>query len=128
MSKKIYPKKQNMIPYGGSASGALILPPNTETMLNDALKIMSNEISKMSAKSNRGASLDNNEHRVLQGYVKSLVEINKELREMSKKDDLSALTNEELVELLKALLPESEAAKLVKAKEVSKPSKKEKED
>jgi hypothetical protein len=67
MSKRIIPKKQSLIPYGSSASGALVLAPSVDTMLNDTLKIMSNEIAKMSAKSNRGASLDSNEHQSTSG-------------------------------------------------------------
>ena len=121
MSKKIYPSKK-ITPYA-SSGGASIVMPSVEHMLSDALRIMSNEIAKLTSKSNQGRTLDSNENRVLQGYVKSLVEINKEIREQSKKDDLSNLSNEEIIELLKSLLPEKEAIKLLKEHDYKEPKK-----
>jgi len=80
--------------------------PSVSNMLEDALSIMGQQIDRMRVKSGQHQSLDERESRVLQGYVKSLIEISREEREREKTDaqskNLDKLTTEELVALATA--------------------------
>lgn len=81
-----------------SANKASILP-NVQDLLNDALEIVQMEITKIRTKVRRGQSLDSRETKMLQGYIKSLVELSKEDRERMRDLDLSDLSDEELLAL-----------------------------
>lgn len=80
-----------------------------DNMLNRALGIIDEQLTKLGLMS-RSAIFDDKEARVLQGYVKSLVELSKEEREREKSNkDAEALQNmsdAELLELAKTKLTE----------------------
>lgn len=100
MSKKIIiPKPGQMI-----HSGNVLVMPSLDQIIAEALNTVSGEVTKLSLKS-RMSSLDNNEHRILQGYVKNLIEVNKELREQDKNKDLEDLTDTELLDMILDLVP-----------------------
>jgi hypothetical protein len=86
-------------------------------MLDRALGIIDEQLIKIGLKS-RTATLDEKEARVLQGYVKSLVELSKEEREREKADK----TPDELKEMSDAELLELANSKLAAIKEPNKPS------
>lgn len=74
----------------------------TAGMLDRALGIIDDQLIKIGLKAH-AAILDEKEARVLQGYVKSLVELSKEEREREKNDntadELKKLSDAELLEL-----------------------------
>jgi formate dehydrogenase maturation protein FdhE len=83
--------------------------PSVAGMLSDALSIMSQQIDRLKVKSgHQQQALDERESRILQGYVKSLIDIAKEDREREKTDkSIKALENmstEELLEMAKSEL------------------------
>lgn len=88
--------------------------PEAETLIADALRIIQNQITQIATQSNRlivqGKTLGLAEARVLQGYIKSLVELSKEARERAKDDNLANMSDEELLELAQLLI-----AKKIKA-------------
>lgn len=88
-------------------SNVLVVPEAT-TLIADALRIIQNQLTQIASQSNKaisqGKTLGLAEARVLQGYIKALVELSKEERERAKSDDLSKLSDEELAELVQVLL------------------------
>lgn len=75
---------------------------NVSTMLDRALGIIDEQLTKIGLKSRQaGGLLDDKETRALHGHVKALVELSKEEREREKsnKDNemLQAMTDEELL-------------------------------
>jgi hypothetical protein len=86
----------------------VLVVPEANTLIADALRIIQNQLTQIAAQSNKaisqGKTLGLAEARVLQGYIKALVELSKEERERSKSDDLSKLSDEELAELVQVLL------------------------
>lgn len=97
---KIYVNKQpRAVP-----SNSTIIKPTVEHILQDALDIVTNEIMKLKARSvHGGGSLNINEARVLQGYIKSLVELSKESRETRDSEDLANISDTELLTLIEQL-------------------------
>jgi len=82
----------------------LMLEPTVETLIKDALSIISSEISNYKKKIERpGTKLELSESRVVQGYLKSLVELSKEVREREANQDLANVSDDELVKLLEGL-------------------------
>ena len=73
--------------------------PATELLLHDAKAIIGAELAHYRSKVIRGVTLDPKEARIVQGYLESLVKIQKEEREQSKEEDLSQLSNEDLLKL-----------------------------
>lgn len=86
----------------------VLVVPEAETLIADALRIIQNQLTQISNMSSKaiakGQTLPLAEARVLQGYIKALVELSKESRERAKSDDLSNLSDEELAKLAQALL------------------------
>jgi len=78
--------------------------PRIDALLNDALIIMGTELARYRSKVQRGASLDLKESRCVKEMVESIVKMNKESREAARQQDLSNLTNEELLQLATELL------------------------
>jgi hypothetical protein len=79
---------------------------DVSTMLDAALQTLAEQLDKLALKS-RIATFEEKEARILQGYIKSLVDLSKEERERDKSDqlsDLKNLTDEELLELAKTSL------------------------
>lgn len=81
----------------------LIVPADVNTLLEDALSVIATEIVKFKAKANKGQSLELSEARVLQGYIKALVELSKEARERQDEADLVNMSDEELMSYFEAL-------------------------
>ena len=85
----------------------IVLPPktkvsvinSTDDLLNDAKMIIAAELAKYRSKASKGVSLDLKEARVVQGYLDSLTKLQREEREQARASDLSALSNEELLQL-----------------------------
>lgn len=85
--------------------------PNIDTLMNDALSIISSELYKYRLKTSKDIPLDLKEARAIQGYMETLVKLSKENREQARADDLANLSDEELAQLaaqvLKLPKPES---------------------
>jgi hypothetical protein len=78
--------------------------PATELLLHDAKAIIGAELAHYRSKAVRGVTLDPKEARIVQGYLESLVKIQREEREISEAQDLSALSDSELMHLAKRVL------------------------
>jgi hypothetical protein len=60
--------------------------PDVDAMTEDALRVLSQELTRYKVKSLNGTGLDEKEARTLQGYIRSLMDIRKEEREAEKTD------------------------------------------
>ena len=78
--------------------------PATELLLHDAKAIIGAELAHYRSKAVRGVTLDPKEARIVQGYLESLVKILREEREIAETQDLSALSDVELMRLAKRVL------------------------
>ena len=78
--------------------------PATELLLHDAKAIIGAELAHYRSKAVRGVTLDPKEARIVQGYLESLVKIQREEREMAEAQDLSTLSDTELLHLAKRVL------------------------
>ena len=78
--------------------------PATELLLHDAKAIIGAELAHYRSKAVRGVTLDPKEARIVQGYLESLVKIQREEREIAETQDLSALSDTELMHLAKRVL------------------------
>ena len=78
--------------------------PATELLLHDAKAIIGAELAHYRSKAVRGVTLDPKEARIVQGYLESLVKIQREEREIAETQDLSALSDSELMHLAKRVL------------------------
>lgn len=97
-------KKLKMPPVGRRIKpSSVLLIPSVDGMLSDALSIVGVELAKLKRRSDTLTSLDTKDAKILQGYIKSLVDLSKESRERDKEDgDLEKLTDQELIALLQA--------------------------
>lgn len=82
-----------------SEPNEVVTVPKLESLMTDALSIIGAELAHYRAKSKRGVTLDLKEARVIQSYMDALVKMSKEAREAARAEDLSDLTNEELLQL-----------------------------
>lgn len=82
------------------ARNAPIILPSVDGMINDALDTVQTEILRYKTKVARGQNLNPSEAKILQGYIKSLVDLSKEDRERAREADLSELSVDELVALM----------------------------
>ena len=78
--------------------------PATELLLHDAKAIIGAELAHYRSKAVRGVTLDPKEARIVQGYLESLVKIQREEREIADTQDLSTLSDVELLRLAKKVL------------------------
>ena len=78
--------------------------PATELLLHDAKAIIGAELAHYRSKAVRGVTLDPKEARIVQGYLESLVKIQREEREIAEAQDLSSLSDSELMHLAKRVL------------------------
>jgi hypothetical protein len=78
--------------------------PATELLLHDAKAIIGAELAHYRSKAVRGVTLDPKEARIVQGYLESLVKIQREEREVAGTQDLSTLSDVELLHLAKRVL------------------------
>ena len=77
-----------------------LILPSVEGMINDALDTVQTEILRYKTKVARGQSLNPTEAKIMQGYIKSLVDLSKEDRERAREADLSELSTEDLLQHL----------------------------
>ncbi len=77
-----------------------LLLPSVDAMIQDALDTVQIEITRYKTKATRGQPLSPTETKILQGYIKALVDLSKEDRERAKEADLSDLSTEDLLKLL----------------------------
>lgn len=90
--KIVLPQKTNQI-------DEVTVVPTLDALMNDAMSIIGAELTRYKQKSNRGVTLDLKESRAVQGYMETLVKLSRESREQARADDLSQLTDEELLQL-----------------------------
>lgn len=110
MSDDTGPKRRLVVPKPTTSSSAVTVSrlSDVSTMLNGALRTLSEQLDKLALRS-KVASFDEREAKVLQGYIRSLVELSKEEREREKQEqlgDLSKLSDTELLELARTKLAE----------------------
>ncbi len=74
----------------------IILIPAVENILGDITSLISQEVYRLVHKSRNGTSLEIAEAKVLQGYIRSLVELSKESRDR----DEGAMSNMSTIDLL----------------------------
>lgn len=83
----------------------IITSPSIDQLLTDAQNIIAIEIAKYSRKAQdngTGKFLTPQEARIVQGYMETLVKIQKEQREADDARDLANATTEELIKLIEA--------------------------
>lgn len=101
------PGKILLPPYASNRTvaerGVTIMTPDVDTLIDDATNIIALELSKISGRQKKGLSLGIQDARVLQGYIKALVELSKESRERFNDKDLAKMTDEELMQLVQTL-------------------------
>lgn len=79
------------------ADTKIVQVPEAETMIGDALSIINLELLKFHATVKRGVSLSSEEGRLLNNYIKSLVELSKEARERDKGADLGGMSTADMI-------------------------------
>ena len=86
----------------GSIDGSnLVLVPTTEMLLDETLSIIGVEIAGLKSRQSRGAGLTDEDAKNLQDYVKSIINISKENRELAKLDDYDDLSDQELIKMIR---------------------------
>lgn len=82
----------------------VIASNSIQPLLDEALGLVGSEIVRLKYKAKKDSTgLNGNEARMLQGYIKSLVDLSKEHRERSDEQDLANLSDEELLNLVESL-------------------------
>lgn len=95
----------------------LSLVPTVENVMNDAISILAKEVAELKNRLNRpGVAMSAEESTKLSKIVKSLVDISREERARESVDDLSNLTNEQLIELARKQMLEIQNSAAKKAK------------
>lgn len=97
-------EKKRIIPKS-SVELQVITDPSIDQLISDAKNIIAIEIAKYSAKVRRNAVqqfLSPQEARIVQGYMETLVKIQKEKREADDARDLANMSTEELIKLVTA--------------------------
>lgn len=104
-SSAIRPRRR-LVVQGSSDANALkpslkqgTIIPNIDGLMQDAMIIVGQELSNYKRKVTNGISLDLKEARVVQGYMETLTKLSKEQRDAARSEDLSNLSNEELLQL-----------------------------
>jgi len=77
---------------------------STEMILNDAKCIIAAELARYRDKAIKGISLDLKEARVVSNYLSELTKLQKEEREQARSEDLSNLSDDELLQLASQVL------------------------
>jgi len=102
-------KKRIMIP-GRPSSKIIEVYNNTDVLVNDARQIIASQLSMYRTKCSKQLTLDLKEARVVQGYLEVLIKLQREEREAARSDDLSNLSNDELLLLAQKVLSTTKAA------------------
>lgn len=101
--KRIFPQQQPAgLPAKQVTDVTIIQAPTVNTLTADALSIIQTEIARYKHKSNAG-KLDQADHRIIQGYLKSLSELDRVNRARDEDMDLANATDEEIVQLIENL-------------------------
>ena len=90
----VLPKKTNQVD-----PDEVTVVPTLNSLMNDALAIIGSELAQYRNKTKRGITLDLKEARVIANYMDTLTRASKESREQARAEDLSELSNEELLQL-----------------------------
>lgn len=85
------------------AQVSVVPEADVPTLVRDALSIIADEIYRFKKTSNSNKPLSLSESRVLQGYIKCLVDLSKEQREAHDGQDLANISNDELLKLIDKL-------------------------
>ena len=100
-------RPKRIIPMGKSpihrVEANIILAPDVNTLLGDALSVIASEILRFKHKSDQNKALDLAESRVLQGYIKSLTDLSRESRERENDMDLANASDEELLKTVEQI-------------------------
>ena len=102
------PVKRYIKPEPVSGTPTLV-QPSVQGLLDDALGVIGSEIVRLKLKAqaigkkDEPQGLNASEARMIQGYVKSLVELSRESRERSDDMDLANMDDEELLSLMDAV-------------------------
>lgn len=98
--KRIFPTQPPVgLPAKQVTDVTIILAPTVNTLTSDALSIIQTEIARYKKKSNDG-KLDQADHRIIQGYLKSLSELDRVNRGREDDMDLANMNDKELLELV----------------------------
>jgi hypothetical protein len=95
-------KRRLVIPKPNSDNVTVV--PTLNHLMNDAMSIIGAELSKYKSKTARGVTLDLKEARVIANYMDTLTRASKEAREQARAEDLSDLSNEELMQLASQII------------------------
>lgn len=79
-----------------------------ESVLKDALNTAAIEVARYRVRVGKGDILGLQEARIVQGWIRAMTDLMKELREAEKADALKDMTNEELRAIAKRLIKEDE--------------------
>jgi len=108
LPKRIFPKPQDTsIAPRHVSDVTIVLAPTINTLTSDALSIIQTEIARYKHKSNAG-KLDQADHRIIQGYLKSLSELDKSNRAREDDMDLANASDDELLKLVESLKAKKE--------------------
>lgn len=77
-----------------------LLAPEVDEMFGDAMTVLSNEIEYYKDKTLRGNRLSNEESGIMTRYIKAMVDLSKEAREIVKSKKLDEMTDEQLLDLV----------------------------
>lgn len=88
------PKKYNQVEFAD-----VTVVPSIGQLLDNAKAIIGSQLQKYKSKVERGVTLDQKEERIITNYLEALNRAAKEEREQARADDLSNLTDEELLQL-----------------------------
>lgn len=81
--------------------------PPVDNILSKAISVIANEVDKLSSMSfnaSRTSPMQDKTARILQGHIKTIIELSKEQREREKMDDLSKMSDSELMAAAKEIL------------------------
>lgn len=76
-----------------------LLAPEVDEMFGSAMTVLANEIEYYKSKTLRGSRLSSEEATILSKFIKSMVDLSKEAREIVKSKKLDSLSDEELLKL-----------------------------
>lgn len=109
--KLILPPKRTTPTYKKSD---IIILPELQEVLDDAASIVQTELAKLRRRSEVGSiPMDLDTARVLQGYIKSAIDLSKEARERDKDSDADDMSDREVLEMFLSNMPKSEVVRLL---------------
>ena len=88
----------------GGPSQAVTVVPTLEQLVNDATSLIAFEFTRFREKQMLGAALDARDHKSIADLIGALCRMSKESRETVRAQDLSNLTDEELLEMVSKMV------------------------